>query len=392
MSPILDRGNWNRVRFGDVADRSREQASQNDGSIERYVAGGHFDAGAMKITRYGEPEDGGMGSTFTYVFHPGQVLYVSASWYLRKVGVADFDGVVADKTYVLETRDPSVLDQRFLAWILLSDALHDYAAAQSTGSMNARLLWSTLSNFEFALPPLDEQSRIADLLWSFEEHDCALTELSKSLAVATNQYLSAQLGSGDKDISEYADVLVGFAFPSSSFSREKDSQSRLLVRGINVGVGATRWDDSDTVHWTETLTERTEKFVLAAGDIVIPMDRPFTADGRLRWAQLGETENGALLVQRVARLRPHDDVGASLIRAIVRSSPFQSALNLSLTGSFAPHLAHGDFVRYKFEAPASSVMALNLSKAESAEANVEIERRDLYSLRRSLMAEIFGEN
>lgn len=199
MSLILDRGNWKRVRFGDVADRSREQASQHDGSIDRYVAGGHFDAGAMKITRYGEPEDGGMGSTFTYVFHPGQVLYVSASWYLRKVGVAAFDGVVADKTYVLETRDPAVLDQRFLAWILLSDALHDYAAAQSTGSMNARLLWSTLSNFEFALPPLDEQKRIADLLWAVERHKRALAVEFANVIEAQSLWLEASLVAGAAD-------------------------------------------------------------------------------------------------------------------------------------------------------------------------------------------------
>ena len=98
MSFNFDTSDWKRVRFGDVADRSREQASQSDGSIKRYVAGGHFDHQAPEVTRWGDPGDGGMGSTFTYVSHPGQVLYVSASWYLR-THVPHFSGAICAPTW-----------------------------------------------------------------------------------------------------------------------------------------------------------------------------------------------------------------------------------------------------------------------------------------------------
>ena len=49
-------------------------------------------------TTEGDVGDGQMGSTFRYVFRPGQVLFVSARPYLRKTGVPEFGGVVADTT------------------------------------------------------------------------------------------------------------------------------------------------------------------------------------------------------------------------------------------------------------------------------------------------------
>lgn len=153
---------WKWVRLGDVADRSRNQV-ESQSSIVRYVAGGHFDEGVAEVTRFGVPEDGGMGSTFRYLFEPGDVLMVSASMYLRKVAVATFTGVVADKTYVIRTRNDSVLRQDFIPHVLLSDDFYEYSMRRASGSMNARLLWKPLADYEFALPPLEEQKRLVEL-------------------------------------------------------------------------------------------------------------------------------------------------------------------------------------------------------------------------------------
>ena len=99
-----------------------------------------------------------MGSTFRYVFEPGQILFVSARPYLRKTGVVDFSGVVADKTYVLDALPENGLLQEFLPFVLASDPFIEYATAEATGSMNPRLLWGPLQRYEFDLPPLDNSS------------------------------------------------------------------------------------------------------------------------------------------------------------------------------------------------------------------------------------------
>ena len=265
MSFNIDTSDWKRVRFGDVADRSREQASQSDGSIERYVAGGHFDHHALEVTRWGDPGDGGMGSTFTYVSHPGQVLYVSASWYLRKVGVATFDAVVADKTYVIETRDSEVLDQRFLPWVLLSDTLHDYAKSQATGSMNARLLWSTLANFEFDLPPIDEQQRIADLLWVLERHRAAVRGLRTSMANVQARWRESVFnGPAERArLDDRAEVMLGRQRAPQHASGE---HMRDYVRSASITNGRVSLDGLKQMNFTPT---EQAKFRLVPGDVLI---------------------------------------------------------------------------------------------------------------------------
>ncbi|HEX4114820.1 MAG TPA: restriction endonuclease subunit S [Solirubrobacteraceae bacterium] len=389
MSLNLDKSTWKRVAFGEVVRNVNQNVRDPEPKgIDRVIAMEHLDPGELKIGRWGSLSD---GTTFTRRVTPGQTLFGKRRAYQRKVAYAEFDAICSGDILTFEADETQILPE-FLPFLAQSDKFFDHALGTSAGSLSPRTNWRDLSNFEFDLPPVDEQKRIADLVWSVEHHRRSLSALRASLAAGTDQHLSSQLSPGDNDISAYANILVGFAFVSSSFLRQPSSSSRRLLRGINIGVGVTRWATSDTVHWADTLTERTAKYVLRAGDVVVPMDRPFTADGRLRWAELTDAENGTLLVQRVARLRPRDRAYAPLVRAIVRSTPFQSALNGSLTGSFAPHLAHGDFVRYRFAVPSLSKATAAVHAAEAAEASLEQKRINVDRLYYSLLIEIFGDN
>jgi len=170
VSLNLDRSTWKRVKLGDVVFRSRAQADPLKGDVDRYVAGGHIDTDSVIISRSGDVTDGQMGSTFHYFFKPGQVLFVSARPYLRKTGIPDFAGVVADKTYVLEAVPDNGLLHDMLPFLLTSDRFVEYATQEATGSMNPRLLWGSMQRYEFDLPPLGEQKRVTDLLWALERH------------------------------------------------------------------------------------------------------------------------------------------------------------------------------------------------------------------------------
>lgn len=199
MSLNLDKSDWKRTRLGDVIRRSRTQVDPFEAGVERYVGGGHVDSDSITIKRWGHPTDGHMGSTFTYAFEPGQILFVSARPYLRKIGVVNFSGVVADKTYVLDAAPQNGLLQEFLPFVLSSAPFIAYATAEATGSMNPRLLWGPLQRYEFALPPLHEQKRIADLLWSIERHREAVMDNAARLAVLKSLWIEGKLLSGMSD-------------------------------------------------------------------------------------------------------------------------------------------------------------------------------------------------
>jgi type I restriction enzyme S subunit len=181
MTLNLDKTEWKRVTLGEVAAASKEKVDPSDGSIERFIAGEHMSTNDLKIHRWGDTAEVDLGPAFHRRFRPGQILYGSRRTYLRKVAVADFDGVCANTTFVVETKDEGALLQEFLPFIMTAEPFHAFAIAESKGSVNPYVNWSDIERYEFDLPPLDEQKRIADLLWSVERHRRSLADLAQVL-------------------------------------------------------------------------------------------------------------------------------------------------------------------------------------------------------------------
>ena len=103
---------------------------------------------------------------FYYGFKAGQFLLVSRNPHLKKAGVVDFDGICSEKTFVLQTANPEVLIPEYLPFVLQNDRFWDYAVEHKHGSTNFFINWSTLADYEFELPSIEEQNRVATLAWA----------------------------------------------------------------------------------------------------------------------------------------------------------------------------------------------------------------------------------
>jgi type I restriction enzyme S subunit len=95
------------------------------------------------------------------------VLYGSRRTYLKKVAVAEWDGVTANTTFVLEAVHGKLL-QELLPWLMLSERFTKHSVQESKGSTNPYINFPDIAKFEFALPPLDQQRRIAEILWAVD--------------------------------------------------------------------------------------------------------------------------------------------------------------------------------------------------------------------------------
>lgn len=392
VSLNINKGGWARVRFGDVADRSRNQADQTDGSIERYVAGGHFDDATLEVTRSGDPDDGGMGSTFTYTFSPSDVLYVSASWYLRKVGVATFDGVVADKTYVIKTREPKILDQRFVPWILLSDRLHDYAAAQSTGSMNARLLWSTLADFEFDLPPLDEQKRIADLLWSLERHHEVVKVSFASAQQVLSRTRAALFDAKSKTIpaSEAFSITIG---RQRAPKYQTGDDLIPYIRSANVTRSGINIEDVKSMNFT---AKEQLKFGLKTGDVLVSEASASASAVGMPAVWNNEIQTVVGFQNTLLRFRALDGITLpgfveQWCRWAFESGEFLAAAS----GTNIRHIGVGGASGMQVRVPRLEDQSLFLEQINTIAASVDsarLEVKTLRSLGAAILTEVFGGN
>lgn len=113
---------WTRVAFGDVVRQVRDHVDPSTADLERYVAGEHMDTNDLRIRRWGTVGDGYLGPAFHMRFRPGQVLYGSRRTYLRKVAFAEFEGVTANTTFVIDTRDRNVLLPELLPFIMQTES------------------------------------------------------------------------------------------------------------------------------------------------------------------------------------------------------------------------------------------------------------------------------
>ena len=188
---------WTRVAFGDVVRQVKDHVDPATAQLRRYVAGEHMDTDDLRIRRWGTVGDGYLGPAFHVRFRPGHVLYGSRRTYLRKVAVADFEGVTANTTFVIETRDPNVLLSELLPFIMATESFHEHSIKKSKGSVNPYINFSDIAAYEFALPPLDEQHRIAASLRNTDRAMQALGRLVEAARVVRASVFDTLVANSD---------------------------------------------------------------------------------------------------------------------------------------------------------------------------------------------------
>ena len=62
-----------------------------------------------------------------------------------------------------------IIDRRLLPFIMLSEGFTENSIRNSKGSVNPYINWKDIANYEFLLPPKDQQAQLAELLWAMDE-------------------------------------------------------------------------------------------------------------------------------------------------------------------------------------------------------------------------------
>jgi type I restriction enzyme S subunit len=185
------RAEWTRVRFGDVVRLSTERCTDPVAhGIDRYVGLEHLEPSDLRIRSWGNVAE---GVTFTNRFRPGQVLFGKRRAYQRKVAVAEFDGICSSDIYVFEPADDRLIPS-LLPFICQTDGFFEHAIKTSAGSLSPRTNWTSLADYEFDLPPVAEQSRMAAGLHRILVTEDEIREVICVGGVAVSSYLEYAIG------------------------------------------------------------------------------------------------------------------------------------------------------------------------------------------------------
>jgi len=180
LSVPVVKTDWRLVTLEEVALQvSRRVDNPSESGFDKFVGLEHLETGELKVRNWGSTAN--LISSMK-IFSAGDTLFARRNAYLRRASMADFDGVCSGDAIVLREK-PEKAIPGFLPLILNTDAFWDYAISNAAGSMSKRVNIKTLLKYEFLLPPLEEQRRIAEILWAadvaVEKHQKCRSDLLK---------------------------------------------------------------------------------------------------------------------------------------------------------------------------------------------------------------------
>lgn len=323
---ISNKAGWTRVAFGDVVRLSKLRAKDPEAEgYERVVGLEHIEPGDLRIRRWADIAD---GTTFTSVFKPGQVLFGKRRAYQRKVALADFAGVCSGDIYVFEPSNDALMPE-LLPFICQTDAFFDHAVGTSAGSLSPRTNWKSLADFEFSLPPIQEQARIVDALSAVKDasegYVSAQTALRVLLASLIDTTAERGLKAGSAQtladlVQEDRPICYGILMPGTGHEG-----------GVPV-VKVRDYPDGEILEEQLLLTspemdEDYRRSRLRSGDLIISIRGTI---GRL--AVVPKSLDGANITQDTARISLKNEFSAAYVRAMLESSFVQRQIASFITG------------------------------------------------------------
>ncbi|MCB9610086.1 MAG: restriction endonuclease subunit S [Polyangiaceae bacterium] len=247
-------------RFDQMAVQVKDKVHPSEADVDRYVGLEHLDPESLKIRRWGEPSD---VESSKILFRSGDIIFGKRRAYQRKLVVADFDGICSAHAMVLRPKTEVVLKE-FLPFFMQTDAFMERAVKISVGGLSPTINWKALAREEFALPPMEEQHRLAAALTATDVAISAQEDLAVSLSRLLGSIADTFLGAC-VDYGSVGDVVTSTAYGSSKKSVDGDVGVPIL--GIpNVRRGRLDLESFNRVELTDSEVAR---YGLAEGDVLL---------------------------------------------------------------------------------------------------------------------------
>lgn len=333
--PLFDRTGWRTLPFGEFAQSINERVEPSEAAEDIYVGLEHLDPQSLHIRCWGKGSDV-IGTKLR--FRKGNIIFGRRRAYQRKLAVAEFDGICSAHAMVVRAK-PDVVLPEFLPFLMMSDRFMNRAVEISVGSLSPTINWKTLKLEEFALPPLDQQRRIAEILWAVDEAvQCNLKQreaTDAAYSIATQSLLFER--------SHPAIRVADLCEINSSVLSETRTDGHFRFNYIDIGsIVAPKTIGSLKTHEFATAPSRARRRV-KEGDILISTVRPnlkaFARLGRLNCEHVASTG--------FAVISPKTEVLGSLVFHAFFSPQYMAYCDARVTGTSYPAVNAkdvGDFV------------------------------------------------
>ena len=231
----------------------------------------HYDSGEPVISRF---SDTSLLNSSCKEFQKNDILIARRNVYLRRAGIAPFDGLTSGDSIVLrlfedcEERTGISYDVaiKVIPFVLNSNSFWLYANRHADGMNSKRISKEKVLDYEFDLPSLAEQKVLAEKLWAAYE----VKQSYLKMIAATEEMVKAQFvemfGTIDEpkvEVKKLIDVvLTSGQYGSNTSAIDYQEGKPRYIRITDINDDGSLNDDIKTAEVIE------DKYKLIPGDIV----------------------------------------------------------------------------------------------------------------------------
>ena len=330
------------------------------------------------------------GATRYYKRLAGQFIYGKQNLHKGAVGIVpeELDGFCSSQDIPAFDITPSV-DPNWFLHLFRQRNFYESLENIATGTGSKRIQPSELGEKEIAVPPLPEQKKIAEILSGIDQAISKKNILIEKLLdsrKALIEMLYANESEIDIPLSRVCKCQGGFAFKSSDSKQRGNAWFKIA----NVSTGTTTWKDRSYLPYS--FRETYKDFALQEGDIVLAMTRPIIS-GDLKVAQISKNEEGALLNQRVGRLRGNEKISQDFLFLVMQARSFAAQLEEAIAGTDPPNVSSSQIESLLIPLPDRTKQTKEVSIISSFNNLLKASQRSLekiQAIKKSLSADLLS--
>lgn len=390
MQLNIKKDNWKKVKLIDVVIKREENDRQNaKNQFDRFLKVEHMDAESLHIKRWASQQNGDeLNPSFYKIFRKGQILYPTRNPHLRRAVIASFDGICGEKTLTLEPIQ-NFLVSEFVPFLFHSESFYTHTTSAIIGSTNPHVRWRDVANYEFTLPPKDQQHHLAELLWSIdnvvEKNINLLAKLKLTYLSKIENELFAKDATRVK-LSDLGMVIRGVNFKPDNLVQDYSNQACVILRSNNIYDSKINFDDVIYL----PLKMVNDDQILKPGDFAICMSNG-SKELVGKAAKIITEKINISIGSFCAGFRASTEYNKQLIEHLFASSSYKQSLKKILTGTAINNLKPSDIEGIHFRVNQHVVPTLldELKKIKNTINDLEEHIQASKNLHKTLVNQIF---
>ncbi|MDA8714458.1 restriction endonuclease subunit S [Flavobacteriales bacterium] len=384
----LDKTSWKLTKVGDLAkDISKRVDNPGESEYDRFVGLGNFVSGDVKIKTWETTEN---LESSAKAFKAGDILFARRNAYLRRASLVDFDGCCSGDAFVLRENHDKIVPG-FLAFLMNSNALWDYANSNAAGTMSKRVKWRDLAEYKFLLPPKDQQAQLAKLLWAMDEviekERKSANQILVNKRVLLDELCKVEIVT-PKRLSDFIEIRNGYAFKGKNIVNEEADRILMTPGNFKIGGGFSfdkmKYYNSDDVK---------PEFIFNTGDMVITMTDLSKDGDTLGYPAIIPEVNGKTILhnQRLGKvLFKNDELEFKFLYYLLQTPKYRKHILNAATKTTVRHTYSKRITGYKFNFLNLSEQAIWVSRFSSLD-NTHSEFKSKITASRNLQKSLINQ-